>query len=816
MSAYSKNTQNTQNPPSITNILSFPYRLDTFQEESILALQNQHNVLVTAHTSAGKSTIAEYAIAHGLSLNKRVIYTSPIKALSNQKFSDFKKKYGNQVGIMTGDIKVRPDASVMVATTEIINNLLYTQMNYFENVYAIVLDEVHYIRDPERGHVWEEVIALAPKHVLLVMLSASIPGAERFSSWVTTIKNVPCELISTKTRPVPLKHHVYWDGLFEQIMNNTGTIFESSYRFVHTTWKKDDMKPVRDKTSVSQRLNSFVDFLEKKEYLPGLFFMFSRKQCERLAKLIQRSYITGKEATESLNLFEYFVKKYLGESGMQLAQVWMIRSLLQKGICVHHSGLLPVLKEIVETLFDKGWIRVMFVTETFSVGINMPTKCVVFGELTKFDGKERRVLNPEEYCQMSGRAGRRGKDTEGIVMYFPVNSAMIPYHQLHDMLSGQHGRIKSLFEMDPVLLLRCIVNEISPYHVLKNTLAYYELESYMKGLDYQHRHIQEKLLTYVGISTEDREVYEQFEKIRNECEKCRKANTKKKLLSKVTAYQTEHGDAIMRLEGFRELERKDVKNRKDFEDASQDFKNTLSWYVRVLHETGFLHFETHKLADAYTDFIQEKRMDLPRTCVSLKGHIASLFHETDAFLASEIVTYVMSRKDMCEDSQEDSREDSREDIREDMWSFLVGMLIGENMFRDADIGIQAALKISVEKDETRSSISKYLNWIVEKYEELAGENRLHNHTFELCPLFGCFTLLWIQRDWHFETICSLLSLEMYEGNFVRSMLKVSNVLEEFEKAFEVCHMYEISIVLRCIQTRIMKGIVQTDSLYVDT
>ena len=183
----------------IDDIIKFPYKLDTFQDKSIKCIRKGNNVLVTAHTSAGKSTVAEYAISHARYLGKRILYTSPIKALSNQKYNDFQKKFGNHVGIMTGDIKVRPDAEILVATTEIVNNLLYLDASYFDDVYAIVLDEVHYIRDEDRGHVWEEVITLCPKHVILVMLSASIPGAEGFAKWVEIFFLIRCELISTRS-----------------------------------------------------------------------------------------------------------------------------------------------------------------------------------------------------------------------------------------------------------------------------------------------------------------------------------------------------------------------------------------------------------------------------------------------------------------------------------------------------------------------------------------------------------------------------------------------------------------------------------------
>ena len=332
------------NPDYIEQIVRFPYTLDDFQRKSVDAILHGDHVLVTAHTSAGKSTVAEFAIGYARTKQKRSIYTSPIKALSNQKYGDFQKKYKNEsVGIMTGDIKVNPDADILVATTEIINNLLYTNIEYFDNVDSIILDEVHYIRDHDRGHVWEEVIAMMPKHVTLVLLSASIPGAEGFARWVKDIKGKECHLISTQYRPVPLVHQAYWNGECKQVICN-GDVDTHAYKNMFISWKAQMNGPIKDRESATTILTNFLDHIENRDLFPALFFVFSRKQCEKLAKMIQRSWLDGKQQTECINLFEYYVKKYLGEGGLQLQQVWMVRSMLSKGVCVHHSGLIPILK----------------------------------------------------------------------------------------------------------------------------------------------------------------------------------------------------------------------------------------------------------------------------------------------------------------------------------------------------------------------------------------------------------------------------------------------------------------------------------------
>ena len=408
------------NSDYINNVMSFPYKLDVFQIDAIDAILKGHNVLTLSHTGSGKSTIGEFSIANAIKNGKRAIYTTPIKALSNQKYGDFQKKFsGSCVGILTGDIKVNPDAQILVATQEIICNLLYTNIEYFEDVGTLVIDETHYLRDADRGTIYEQTIAMIPKSITLVMLSATLPGAQNLAKWVEDIKEKPCVMTSTNVRPVPLVHQVYWNGEYKQVLEGDHNFDEQAYKSMFNVWKDSKNVRLKDKPSDSTTLIKFLDNLSERELFPALFFQFSRKGCERLAKMIQRSWLDGKEQTQCINLFDFYVRKYLGEQGMQLSQVWMIRAMLSKGVAVHHSGLIPVLKEIIESIFDKGWIRVMFVTETFSVGINMPTKCVVFSELQKFDGKEQRCLLPAEYIQMAGRAGRRGKDTLGTVIYFP-------------------------------------------------------------------------------------------------------------------------------------------------------------------------------------------------------------------------------------------------------------------------------------------------------------------------------------------------------------------------------------------------------------
>ena len=796
------------------NIIKFPYKLDIFQEKSINTIRNGNNVLVTAHTSAGKSTIAEYAISHAMYLKKRVIYTSPIKALSNQKYSDFQKKFGKNVGIMTGDIKVRPDAPILVATTEIVNNLLYLDQDYFNEIYALILDEVHYIRDEERGHVWEEVITLCPKNIILVMLSASIPGANGFAKWVEKIKEKPCELISTLYRPVPLIHNVYWNGELSKIMDNNGNMFEKEYRNSLIEWKKYADAKIKDKPTKSKILNDLLGDIEKKELFPSLFFMFSRKNCENLAKMVQKTFISGKDLTDSINLFEYYVKKFLGESGMQLSQVWMVRSLLLKGICIHHSGLIPVLKEIIETLFDKGWIKVMFVTETFSVGINMPTKCVIFGELTKFDGKSNRFINPEEYCQMAGRAGRRGKDVSGTVIYFPFPPReMLTYHEIYNVLNGTHTRVSSKFQMDPVLLLRCFVTNRSPYELLENSMMAFETFDYIKGLNIQKEKLQKENLNANNsindlinkLYGEDRikdidYKYQKYIELQDRLKKTNKTNAKKKIIVQIKNLINDKialTDELIKLYTWKDTSKTEIlKNEKNIIEAQNYIKETLDWQINVLTNSKYLEFSTNELKDMHTKFINSNIQILPEECVTMKGKIASCINESDAFLSSEFLMNLSSFE-----------------CNETIWAILIGSLVDDKSFDDSDSDPLNIMSNIIENKKEFEDFKELFNKLKEIYDILDKQQRLRDYRYTLCPAFGCYVYLW-NIGYSFSDIQKILPWELYEGNFVRNMLKTYNIMEEFINASDILQEHNFMIMFSNMKTKIIRDIVINDSLYV--
>ncbi|MFH1174223.1 MAG: DEAD/DEAH box helicase [archaeon] len=378
------------------------FELDIFQEDAITAIDNNHSVVVSAPTGSGKTLIADFIIDKELKTGKRVVYTAPIKALSNQKFKDFCKEYGEQnIGLMTGDTVINPHAQVVIMTTEIFRNMVLIKDPEIMNVSYVIFDEIHYINDIERGVVWEESIIFAPDHVRFLCLSATIPNARQFANWIESIKQHTVDVVIHTKRPVPLEQLFYDDVLGI-------TTLDRIEKVRHIPRDRRDKK---DKARRQEHIRLIEDLGEDK--LPCLFFCFSRMACQRNAvELAKKWQLAGKSDPDTTRMIINKLQTAPPEVG-QLETTRILRELLPRGIGFHHAGLIPVLKEIVEELFGQGKIRVLYATETFAVGINMPAKTVCFESFRKFNGLNFTLLTSKEYFQMAGRAGRRGIDTIG-------------------------------------------------------------------------------------------------------------------------------------------------------------------------------------------------------------------------------------------------------------------------------------------------------------------------------------------------------------------------------------------------------------------
>ncbi|KAF5392467.1 hypothetical protein D9757_002240 [Collybiopsis confluens] len=487
----------------------YPFELDVFQKHAVYHLENGDSVFVAAHTSAGKTVVAE------------AIYTSPIKALSNQKFRDFKQTFSSaSVGILTGDVQINPEASCLIMTTEILRSMLYKGADLIRDVEFVIFDEVHYVNDAERGVVWEEVIIMLPDHVNIILLSATVPNTKEFAEWVGRTKKKNIYVISTAQRPVPLEHYLYAGREMYKIVDAQRTFLSNGYKDAGEALRRKQDKereaaglpavqrvgargappqrgqqrggrgapPARGRggsapTSSSRTIHTGIDknlyvhlltLLKKKSLLPVVVFTFSKKRCEENAStLTNQDLCTSVEKSEVHVAIEKALSRLKGGriynlkfvapniehlilgSDKKLPQIARIRDLLGRGIGVHHGGLLPIVKELVEILFARGLVKILFATETFAMGVNMPARCVVFSGIRKHDGRSFRDILPGEYTQMAGRAGRRGLDPTGTVIIV-ANDNIPEQTTLSMMILGTPGKLSSQFRLTYNMILNLL------------------------------------------------------------------------------------------------------------------------------------------------------------------------------------------------------------------------------------------------------------------------------------------------------------------------------------------------------------------------
>ena len=379
------------------------YKLDSFQIDAIESLYENLNVLVTAPTGAGKTIIAERGIEEYLDKGNRVIYTTPIKALSNQKYHDFMSS-GFDTGLLTGDRNENPDAGLIIATTEILRNMIFTNDERINDIGLVVLDEVHYLADKERGSTWEEIIIHLPKDIKLLCLSATIGNENEFLNWIVSQRG-PTDLIQSKIRPVPL-----------EISLITASKDDEQILAIKSTEDKRN-KPIfkldkKFKRFRKPSLSDQISYIMNKKATPCILFYFSREKVENKARYAANLNFKIKKNVQLRHLFEDIFDDITNEE-YQLLNLDELYWMWSRGVAYHHAGLAPIVKEFVEFLFINRHIDILFATETLSLGINMPAKSIIIDSSFKYDGLKTRLISKSEFLQLTGRAGRRGIDSKG-------------------------------------------------------------------------------------------------------------------------------------------------------------------------------------------------------------------------------------------------------------------------------------------------------------------------------------------------------------------------------------------------------------------
>jgi ATP-dependent RNA helicase HelY len=419
--AAAKNRGKFQATESFKKGYDFPF--DDFQIEACHAIESGKGVLVAAPTGAGKTIVGEFAAHLAIKTGAKCFYTTPIKALSNQKFQELTAVYGEEnVGLLTGDSSINGEASIVVMTTEVLRNMIYAESQTLSSLGFVVMDEVHYLADKFRGAVWEEILIHLPERIQVISLSATVSNAEEFGEWLNTIRGETTVVVS-EIRPVPLYQHVLMGNRLLDLFVDDGRVNpeilrleKESHRNIRTSnqrnWSNSDGRSYRQKQISKPEI---IEKLESQGYLPAIFFVFSRVGCDASVRACISANLKMTNSEERAEIKEVIAAKTaeLPEEDYAVLDFYNWCDALERGIAAHHAGLLPMFKETIEELFQRGLIRCVFATETLALGINMPARTVVLEKLTKWNGETHAAITPGEYTQLTGRAGRRGIDIEG-------------------------------------------------------------------------------------------------------------------------------------------------------------------------------------------------------------------------------------------------------------------------------------------------------------------------------------------------------------------------------------------------------------------
>jgi ATP-dependent RNA helicase HelY len=505
----------------------YPFDLDGFQIEALEALGRMESVLVAAPTGSGKTVVAEFAVWLALQEGRKAFYTTPLKALSNQKFGDFCALHGAaNIGLLTGDNAINPAAPVVVMTTEVLRNMIYERSELLDGLRYVVLDEVHYLQDPYRGAVWEEVIIHLPPEVVIVSLSATVSNAEEFAEWIQTLRG-PTAAVIEERRPVVLEQHYLIDEDLLPMFVSTGPEgeplpnpeirrLESRAEGAHNRRNRQHRphhRPHRHRPSRSD----VVELLSGQNLLPAIYFIFSRKGCDAAVAQCLREGLNLTDPSERARIREIAEIRCSRLEDADLGVLgypeWL--HALSAGIAAHHAGHVPVFKETIEELFQAGLVKVVFATETLSLGINMPARTVVIESLTKFTGERHEVMTAGEFTQLTGRAGRRGIDALGHAVV--LRQPDLPFTQIAGLASTRTYPLVSSFQPSYNMATNLVRNysQTEAEHLLNSSFAQYHADKDVVVMERLIERNEGYLASYREKMTCDRGDFQEYWSLRD-------------------------------------------------------------------------------------------------------------------------------------------------------------------------------------------------------------------------------------------------------------------------------------------------------------
>lgn len=812
------------------------FELSDFQKWAIKSIVDNDHILITAHTGSGKTLPAEFAIQYYVKQGKKVIYTAPIKALSNTKLYDLRNKYPHiSFGIITGDITDNPDADVLIMTTEILphtlnNRKLKEKTNIdiklnFEididtELAAVVFDEIHYINDPERGNVWEQAILLLPPHIQLIMLSATIDKPEIFAQWIENKKKQQSEAInsipknvyltSTNHRVVPLTHYLWlichkstlkkaknteYEHLLHNFANKEIVIKDEKNNFKNKSYEnlaKINKYFKLSNTPYSSRqfvLNTLITHLKKTDGLPAICFVFSRKNVEKAANEINFSLFEDDSIIP--NTIENECKKIIMskftnyKEYLELPEYTNLIKLLQKGIGYHHAGVLAVFREMIEILFDRKLIKLLFATETLAVGVNFSTTSVIYTGITKFDGNGIRLLAPHEYTQIAGRAGRRGIDKVGKVWLCCNLFKPPPLYDFEHMLSGKPQTLISKFKISFSMCLNIISSDDSTLdsildfanQSLINNDIDKELKYYEKTINDIDIQIKSKEGLLQNIRTPKSIMDEYVSKIND----IKISNNKKKKRLHREICNIEENNIYIK-EEIKIVE--DIEFYKNEKEKNNNFKNNT------------VHYLEEKIKNSINLLIDSNFIDKDFK-ITQTGSIARQFNEIHPLILSIIIyeTNYFYQFDVSE---------------------IIGIL---SIFTTINVDESIKIVKPSTKSDLVNTISNKINDLMNKFYDLeqqyntySGSNYERNFDIQNSVIEWTNTTNELECKKILQTISS--EQNIFIGDFVKALLKINNIANELERVAESTNNMELLEKIKMIPQKTLKYIATNQSLYI--
>lgn len=734
--------------------LNYDFNLDTFQTEAFDHIVNGFNILATAHTGSGKTIIAEMGIYYHLKNNKKIIYTSPIKSLSNEKYKEFGQKFGNyKIGLITGDFKINPDGDIVIMTTEILRILLYNRGTngdifygqYFENLGCVIFDEIHYINNKERGSVWEESLILLDRNIQIIMLSATIKNSVFFAKWISDIKKREVKIVSTNKRVVPLINYIYVNDTLIEIMDEHNIFSDKNFKKAsdeYVYYKKENIN-----CSQIAVIKKMISYLNNNNLLPSALFVFSRQRCEKYSLSITESFLKSDEIADVINIFNSQIGKYKDILSSS-TYYHIIYRLLLRGICFHHSGIIPILKEIIEYLYGLGYIKILFVTETFAVGINKPIRTVVFIDIQKYSDDTIRYLYSDEYKQIMGRAGRRGIDNKGIVILLPnFAESFFSASELRKMLTGSFSSISSKFNLDYSVVLKLLYNNMNISEFVNTSL-------YGKENNYESYEEEKNRLGNIIRNIETQINMDQYREYKNLLEISNNFSLTSKQKKKINKMNNQ------------------IKLFSDYNKYTKELYclQNNNYYVDMLN------ILVSYLVDI--NYLDSNKM------LTLNGIVASHINDCNIFILTEI---------------------------------LINKLLN-NLAANEIVAIISIFVDHKENDIGKTINDVYINdnirkcfENIESYVEYLSKNDIiKDHEYWIINYdFVEIAYLWASNyQWNY------FKNNIYEGNFVKNIAKINNIISNIIKICEIQNDFTIMSELEKIDGLIIRDIALNISLYV--